>query len=143
MVTSAVGGEPDASVAGVSAEVCIDTIDPRSVVPFWMQLLGYRTDDDLDDRWIHLEPPHAKLPVLNFQPVPEHKTGKNRLHLDIFVAYSEVWIERNETLGATRIRLNDDPADWFLLMADPEGNEFCICRENVSPEAPSPSSPSP
>jgi hypothetical protein len=130
MSSGAVGEGPELDLAGVAAEVCIDTSDPRAVVPFWMQLLGYRTNDDLDGAWIHLEPPHSKLPVLNFQRVPEPKTGKNRLHLDVFVTDPQAWIERAESLGATRIRLHDDPADWFQLMADPEASEFCICREN-------------
>jgi hypothetical protein len=117
-----------------SMEVCIDTSDPRAVVPFWLQLLGYRTDDGLDDPWIHLEPPHPKLPVLNFQRVPENKVGKNRLHLDVFVTEPQAWIDRCVALGASRVRLHDDPGDWFQLMADPEGNEFCICQENLPTE---------
>jgi hypothetical protein len=113
----------------VAVEVCMDCSEPRVVAQFWMAFLGYRTDDDLDDEWVHLEPP-AGLPVLNLQRVPEAKVGKNRLHLDVFVDDPEPWIERTEELGATRIRLHDSPTDWFQVMADPAGNEFCVCREN-------------
>ncbi len=111
-----------------AVEVCIDTVDPRPVAEFWMALLGYDTTDALDGRWVHLEPPDG-LPVLNLQRVPEPKAGKNRLHLDIYVDDPTVWIERAEQLGATRLRLHDDPSDWFCVMADPAANEFCVCLE--------------
>ena len=112
-------------------EVCIDVIDPRHVAAFWCELLGYEAEGDLDARWVHLEPPTgASLPVLNLQRVPERKEIKNRLHLDVFVDDPEEWIDRSEELGATRLRLNDDEDDWFCVMTDVEGNEFCICRED-------------
>jgi predicted enzyme related to lactoylglutathione lyase len=111
-----------------SVEVCIDVVDPRPVAVFWARLLGYTTDDDLDDPWVHLEPPEG-LPMLNLQRVPETKKIKNRLHLDVFVDDPEDWISRAEQLGATQLRLHDEPDDWFCVMADPAGNEFCICLE--------------
>jgi predicted enzyme related to lactoylglutathione lyase len=112
-----------------AVEVCVDVLDPRPVVAFWSELLGYRAEGDLDARWVHLEPPDG-LPVLNLQRVPEAKAGKNRLHLDVFVDDPLDWIERAESLGAARLSLHDDPADWFCVMADPAGNEFCICQES-------------
>jgi hypothetical protein len=112
-------------------EVCIDVIDARHVATFWGELLGYEPEGDLDARWVHLEPPEGtNLPVLNLQRVPERKEIKNRLHLDVFVDDPDEWIDRSEELGATRLRLNDDEDDWFCVMADVEGNEFCICRED-------------
>jgi len=114
-----------------SIEVCIDVVDPRPVAEFWVALLDYSVTDDLDARWVHLVPPSG-LPVLNLQRVPEAKAGKNRLHLDVFVDDPRPWIARAEELGATSLRLHDDEADWFCVMADPAGNEFCICRETPS-----------
>jgi hypothetical protein len=60
-------------------------------------------------------------------PVPESRAGKNRLHLDVFVDEPESWIAHGEALGATRLWRNEDPADWYQVLADPEGIEFCIC----------------
>ena len=114
----------------VTAEVCLDCCDLVVQAGFWTELLGYRIDGDQSESWIHLEPPHDGLPVLNLQLVPEAKGGKNRLHLDLYVEDPPVWIEKSEALGATPLRLHDDPNDWFYVMADPEGNEFCICLEN-------------
>ena len=113
----------------VTVEVCIDTTDPERLADFWSGLLGYRPEPSESGRWVHLDPPAPGLPVLNLQRVPEAKAGKNRLHLDLYVADPDAWIARGEELGATRLALHDDPADWFQVMADPEGNEFCVCRE--------------
>lgn len=114
-----------------AVEVCIDVVDSRAVAEFWTQFLGYTAVDDLDARWVHLEPP-AGLPVLNLQRVPEHKTGKNRLHLDIYVDDPHEWIEHAVRLGARQLTVHDDPSDWFCVMADPAGNEFCVCLERES-----------
>jgi hypothetical protein len=92
-------------------------------------LLGYEVDGDVDARWVHLVAPDG-LPTINLQRVPETKRGKNRLHLDVFVDDPAPWIERAKTLGAKQLRLHDSDADWFCVMSDPAGNEFCICREN-------------
>lgn len=111
-----------------AVEVCVDVADPRPVAEFWEALLGYHPEGDVDARWVHLEPPPG-LPVLNLQRVPEPKTTKNRLHLDIYADEPAAVIDRAEELGATRLRSHDDAADWFCVMADPAGNEFCICLE--------------
>jgi hypothetical protein len=125
----------DPDIARVSAEVCLDCCDLTVMTRFWTGLLGYRTDDGLAGDWIHLEPPHHRLPVMNLQLVPEVKAGKNRLHLDVYVEDPPSWIAKAEALGAQRVRLNDESNDWYLVMVDPEGNEFCICRENFAPDA--------
>jgi hypothetical protein len=112
----------------IAVEVCLDVNDTALVATFWSDFLGYRIKDDLTEEWVHTDAPTG-FPVLNFQRVPESKAGKNRLHFDVFVAHPEDWIAKGVSLGATKVRLHDDPRDWFQVMADPEGNEFCICRE--------------
>lgn len=111
-----------------SVELAIDVVEPRPVAEFWTALLGYSTTDDLDARWVHLDPP-AGLPVINLQQVPEGKATKNRLHLDVYVDDPLEWIVHASSLGADQLALHDDDTDWFCVMADPAGNEFCICRE--------------
>ena len=112
-----------------SIELCIDVVDPRPVAAFWTRFLGYTVAGDPDARWVHLEPA-GRLPVLNLQTVPEKKRGKNRLHLDVFVDDPEGWIDYAKDLGAKLVSTHDTPDDWFCVMHDPAGNEFCICREN-------------
>ena len=77
-----------------------------------------------------LVPPDPTLPVVYLQRVPEPKTIKNRLHLDILTAEAEKTIGRLTALGATRVgtAMSGAEGGWWQVMADPEGNEFCICR---------------
>lgn len=115
--------------------LCIDANDVDRISAFWVGLLGYRVEDeDLEDGWRHLAPSSPTLPLLTIQPVPEGKVGKNRLHLDIFVTDPDPWIERCLALGGTRLWSSDEPDDEFQVIADPEGNELCICTTT----APSP-----
>lgn len=113
-----------------SFEICIDVVDPGPVARFWTELCGYRTDDDVTDRWVHLQPPEG-LPVLNLQRVPEGKAGKNRLHFDLYYDDPEEWIARALSLGATEVREHHHDDDWYTVLLDPAGNEFCICRERL------------
>jgi hypothetical protein len=111
-----------------SVRVCIDANDVDRITTFWMMLLGYEVRGTADDDgWRHLDSSSPALPALTIQPVPEGKSIKNRLHLDIFVADPQPWIERCLDLGARKLWLSEEPDDWFQVMADPEGNEFCIC----------------
>jgi hypothetical protein len=112
-----------------AVEVCIDVVDPREAANFWAEFLGYEIVGEVDARWVHLNPPPG-LPVLNLQRVPERKQVKNRLHLDVYVDDPWEWIEQAEHLGARQLRLHDDADDWFCVMVDPAGNEFCVCRED-------------
>ena len=120
----------DEALAVDAVRLCIDAADPVRVAEFWAALLGYRVRelDDTEDWWRHLDADSATLPKLTIQPVPEPKTVKNRLHLDIFVADPEPWIRRALELGGTALWRSEEPDDWFQVIADPEGNELCICR---------------
>jgi predicted enzyme related to lactoylglutathione lyase len=117
------------SLAVDQVRLCIDANDVTRVAEYWAALLGYQIREiDGSDSWRHLESPTPVLPKLTIQPVPEVKTLKNRLHLDIFVADPDPWIERCLELGGTLLWRQEDPDDWFQVIADPEGNELCICR---------------
>ena len=113
-----------------AVEVCIDVIDSVLESTFWCDFLGYQVNGPNDVRWVNLEHPDG-LPVINLQRVPESKSGKNRLHLDVFVDEPEQWIDLAVSLGAAKVRLHDAQDDWFCVMHDPEGNEFCICLEGA------------
>ena len=114
--------------------VTIDCADVARVADFWAEVLGYVEDPDdpnLPDEpaWL-LMPPDGNGTVLLFLPVPEAKTVKNRLHLDLRPdGPRDVEVERVLALGATMVddRRTPDGAGWAVL-ADPEGNEFCIVR---------------
>jgi catechol 2,3-dioxygenase-like lactoylglutathione lyase family enzyme len=109
--------------------VAIDCQDAERCAEFWCAALDAR----VDKRW---RDPHGveyvqigtgELPLLLlFQPVPEAKAGKNRLHLDIApTAGSQAdEVARLVALGATV--LADPPENPWVVLADPEGNEFCV-----------------
>ncbi len=106
----------------------IDCEDPDRLATFWAEVLGTEVDLAMDDgRYVFLKG-NESLPTLCFQRVPEPKTVKNRLHLDVSVEDLEVATERIVSLGGSwpdraEQRLRD--VVW-RTMADPEGNEFDI-----------------
>lgn len=112
-------------------EIGIDCPDPDALAPFWEFALGYQRDESDGDAFIDLGPADGEGPVVFLQRVPEAKATKNRLHLDLYVAEPEPFMEALEDLGAMRL---GEPVieggEWaFQVMADPVGNEFCVCRE--------------
>jgi predicted enzyme related to lactoylglutathione lyase len=114
-------------------EIGIDCPNPDALAPFWEFALGYRREEGEsdDEMFIDLAPPDGEGPVVFLQRVPEPKATKNRLHLDLYVAEPEAFMEQLEDLGALRL---GEPVmegdEWaFQVMADPVGNEFCVCRE--------------
>ena len=112
-------------------EIGIDCPDPDALAPFLEFALGYERDEGEGEGFIDLAPPDGEGPVVFLQRVSEPKAAKNRLHLDLYVAEPEPFMEQLEELGATRL---GEPViegdEWaFQVMADPVGNEFCVCRD--------------
>lgn len=102
----------------------IDCIDNHVVAQFWAQVLGSTIKEE--------SPPYIDLypvggtPRMSFQEVNEVKQGKNRVHVDIKVADLEVARERVIKLGGSVVqKVIEPPYEWYV-MADPEGNEFCL-----------------
>ena len=105
-------------------EVVIVCLDPAKLSEFWLAVLGGRVVRQSHE-WVALHPPHGV--TVSFQEVPEPKMVKNRVHLDVDVADLEVATEAAEALGATRLgEIRWDELGGFQVMADPEGNEFCL-----------------
>jgi predicted enzyme related to lactoylglutathione lyase len=106
--------------------VAIDAHDPSALATFWEGVLGWpRTDDEPDE--VALEPPGGGADLL-FLRVPEDKAGKNRLHLDLRPDDQAAEVARVEALGARRVDIGQGPDVTWVVLADPEGNEFCILR---------------
>jgi hypothetical protein len=118
---------------------CIDTTDPAGLANFWESALGWRRTFDRDDQVV-LEPPAGTpedgiAPDLLFLRVPEDKAGKNRLHLDLRPKDQAAEVARLEGLGARRVDVGQKADVTWVVMADPEGNEFCVLRP-LTPEQP-------
>jgi hypothetical protein len=109
-------------------ELAIDCADPSSIADFWCQVLGYKVTET-DDEWIMIAEEPGAVPALSFVAVPEGKTVKNRIHIDVSPRDREQAEEvaRIEALGARRIDIGQGEVPW-VVMADPEDNEFCVLR---------------
>ena len=105
----------------------IDCADPLALAAFCGSVFATEIDaEDEPPRYVDLRP-RPDVPVLRFQRVPDPKTVKNRLHLDIEVASLDEAVVRIEALGGRSLRPRDtDYGVHYRVMADPEGNEFCL-----------------
>lgn len=112
--------------------VSVDSTDPRVPAAFWEAALGWRRTYEVDDE-IVLEPAEGSpedgvSPDLLFLKVPENKSVKNRLHLDLRPTDRDAEVARLEGLGATQVSVGQGPDVTWVVMADPDGNEFCVLR---------------
>ena len=116
-------------------ELAIDCADPHGLARFWCSVLDYEVQDE-DDEIVTIGPPSVPQgrdrpgpvpPTLTFARVPERKTLKNRLHLDVNPTDREQddEVRRLLDLGARRADVGQGDESWVVL-ADPEGNEFCV-----------------
>jgi hypothetical protein len=117
--------------------LCVDSTDPAALAGFWQAALGWRRTFEQDDE-VALEPPEGSredgvVPDLLFLRVPEVKGGKNRLHLDLRPEDQAAEVARLEGLGARRVDVGQGAEVSWVVMADPDGNEFCVLRP-LSPE---------
>jgi predicted enzyme related to lactoylglutathione lyase len=106
----------------------LDCTDPERLAAFWAPALGY-VNLGTAGSYVALFPDGRPGPKLLLQRVPEPKTVKNRMHLDVEVDDIEAEADRLVALGATRVSeapCSEHGSTW-MLMNDPEGNEFCIC----------------
>ena len=115
--------EPAPAIAGIAA-LAIDCSDPPALARWWSRLLGGTVEVDADGD-ATLRAPGGL--AIDFDRVPEAKTVKNRLHLDLRSTDLAEATEQALALGATRADDVYDGGDWQVLR-DPEGNEFCLLR---------------
>ena len=111
----------------------VDAHDPKAQAEFWAKALGWSLGEDCNDVevWIERElndPNKTGFPDILFLKVPDSKIVKNRLHIDLRPDNQEAEVARLEKLGAKRIEIgqSDDADTTWVVMADPEGNEFCV-----------------
>jgi Glyoxalase-like domain len=123
-------------------ELTVDANDTTAQAEFWCQVLGYHVVE-ADEDYIEIaswEPDKDAArrgpvpPTIVFQPVPEGKAVKNRLHIDVspIDASQEEEVRRLEGLGARRADVGQGDVGW-VVMADPEGNEFCVLGSLAEP----------
>ena len=138
---------------GRAIQIDIDCVDPERLAVFWAEVLDYRVVEPRNheswqayseaeakepgERWCAVFDPAGVGPRVLFHRVPEAKSVKNRLHLDVFVSPRDVdpehrWaavdaeVDRLVAMGGSSINRSPDD-EYFVVMSDPEGNEFCVC----------------
>jgi Glyoxalase-like domain len=141
----------------IRLQVVFDAADPPKLAAFWGEAIGYVEEDPPDgfesweawavandlpredwDRYDSRVDPDGAGPRLFFQRVPEPKTAKNRVHLDLDVSGGRGTpiedrrrrvadaAERAVAAGATRVKAYDEAGQHWVVLQDPEGNEFCL-----------------
>ncbi|ROO61697.1 putative enzyme related to lactoylglutathione lyase [Micromonospora sp. Llam0] len=102
----------------------VDAHDPARLARWWAQALGYQIVHEAPDE-VEIRRAPDQLPGLIFVPVPESKQLKNRLHIDLRPTDQAAEVERLVDMGARRVDIDQGDVTWMVL-ADPEGNEFCV-----------------
>jgi predicted enzyme related to lactoylglutathione lyase len=109
--------------------VTFDCHEPLRVAEFWAEVFGWRIENPGADSSVAVSAADGSRPRLLFERVPEGKQVKNRVHLDLQALTGiDAEVARLTAAGATVVDVitTDDGAGWTVL-ADPEGNEFCVC----------------
>ncbi|KOV78019.1 VOC family protein [Nocardia sp. NRRL S-836] len=122
----------------------IDSVDPRRLAEFWCGVLGYVVYEDKNGTVVEIGPdpeaPGAErladlrrgpaVPSMSFVQVPEGKNSKNRVHFEIAPIDSDqrTELDRLLALGASTVDVGQGEGRSWVVLADPEGNEFCLAR---------------
>lgn len=117
---------------GPAIGLVLDCAEPQRLAEFWAPALGYVRLGEAG-AYVVLLPDGRPGPKLLLQKVPERKTVKNRMHLDVETRDVAGEVARLETLGATRLHADarQEHGTTWVVMADPEGNEFCVCDDGA------------
>ena len=106
-------------------QVIVDSVDPVALGQWWAEALGWVVVDSSAEEF-EIRPEPDRLPGLLFGQVEEGKTVKNRLHLDFRPDDQDAEVARLLALGARHVDIGQGDQSWVVL-ADPEDNEFCVC----------------
>ena len=105
--------------------VVIDSSDPSRLAHWWAEALGWQVVFEATEE-VAVARDENTHPGLVFVPVPESKTTKNRLHLDLAPDDRDAEVARLEAMGARRVDVGQTSDNTWVVLADPEGNEFCV-----------------
>lgn len=114
--------------------ITIDADNPKKLADFWAAALDWKiTFEDEIEVCLELQdgsPEVGRIPDILFIKVADKKVMKNRLHFDLRPQDQMAEVSRLEALGATKVEIgqSEDPNTTWVVMADPEGNEFCVLR---------------
>jgi predicted enzyme related to lactoylglutathione lyase len=110
--------------------ITVDCADPDSLATFWCAVLGHEKTY-ADEQWARIGEPGGAGPQLLFQRVPEAKVAKNRVHVDLLTEDLGAEVERLRGHGAVHVESHTERGWRWAVMADPEGNEFCVAQSDI------------
>jgi predicted enzyme related to lactoylglutathione lyase len=119
---------------GVSLHhIVVDAHDLTGLARFWVQVLDWKILSE-HEREVVIGPDETAPVGICFMPVADQKTVKNRLHLDLTPSSGDqaAEVERILALGARRVDIGQTGAESWTVLADPEGNEFCVVRAKAT-----------
>lgn len=122
-------------MASILTEIVVDARDPLALARWWADVLGWVvTDEERGFSWISPSGGFTERPYIVFNQGSEGKSVKNRVHIDVSPMGVDVAeeLERLLGLGAVELDIGQENVPWFVL-ADPEGNEFCLLSRRVEP----------
>jgi predicted enzyme related to lactoylglutathione lyase len=105
----------------------VDATDPARLARWWAEVLDFRLLYEAPDEVV-ISRDEKTYPALSFALVPEAKTVKNRLHIDLNPDDQEAEVERLVNMGARQVDVGQGEDVSWVVLADPEGNEFCVLR---------------
>jgi predicted enzyme related to lactoylglutathione lyase len=105
--------------------VVVDAANPALMARFWAAVLDYEIVFEQPDEVV-IARDRETYPGIIFVPVPEPKTAKNRLHIDLNPDNQDAEVARLLALGAKRVDVGQSAEVTWVVLADPEGNEFCV-----------------
>ncbi|MEH1011844.1 VOC family protein [Micromonospora sp. CPCC 206060] len=114
-------------MSSVWENLTIDSRDPARLARWWAEALDYQIVNERPDE-VEIRQSGDRLPGLVFVPDREAKQTKNRLHIDLRPIDQEAEVERLVNMGARHVDVGQGEVEWTVL-ADPEGNEFCVLRQ--------------
>ena len=121
------GGAGQAGRSVQALEIAIDVLDMAKVRPFWQAVLGYADEPGRDGPPNGLIDPLGQGPAFWFQQMDAPRPQRNRIHVDVSVPHDAAHQRIQDTLAAGGTLLSDAEAPAFWVLADPEGNEACVC----------------
>ena len=121
-------------MGAVWESVVVDAQDPGRLARWWAEALRYQVTEESPDE-VEIRHKPAEPPALIFVTVPDAKKLKNRLHIDPRPDDQEAEVERLVDMGARHVDVGQRPTDGWVVLADPEGNEFCVLAASPRPGA--------
>jgi hypothetical protein len=108
--------------------IVIDCFKFKKMLEFWQQALYYVPRKPAESGWVVLSDPKGRSPNISLNQIPEKRTSRNRLHLDLYTDNRESEVNRLLKIGAKRHRQTYGPEDDFRVLEDPDGNLFCVVQ---------------